>query len=553
MKPAALIQLMETQNVYHHIDLLCEASWEVCNKVGGIYTVLSTKALELQKRLGDRLVFIGPDFGPEASASYFDEDPALAESLQVQMGLKVRSGRWKVPGAPLAVLVDFRPVMKELPEIYGKIWQQYQVDSLHAYGDYDESCAFAVASALVMMAIAKSRGAADSRCIGHFNEWTTGMGLLYLQMNRPQWATVFTTHATSIGRSICGNGKDLYRYFQGYNGDQMAVELNMQSKHSLEKKAAHAADCFTAVSDLTAHECEQLLGLRPAVVTPNGFDASFVPSAAKRGAQRRAGRKKLLAMASGLSGHRIPEDAFIVATSGRNEYRNKGLDLFIDTMASVNTDPKMKERHVAAFILVPAWVKDAAPDMLTEATEKPQYVTHRLHNEDCDAVACRLRSLNPDSDRLTVCYLPCYLDGADGMLDIPYYSLLPAIDLTIFPSYYEPWGYTPLESVAFGVPTVTTDKSGFGCWVIEDEGSDMMKSGVKVEPRDDEHYSRAAAGIEETVAKVALMSDAERRKLKQAAHRTAEKASWSLFIKHYDEAFSTALLRAGTRNGQRRL
>lgn len=550
MKPAALIQLMETQNVYHHIDLLCEASWEVCNKVGGIYTVLSTKALELQKRLGDRLVFIGPDFGPEASASYFDEDPALAESLQVQMGLKVRSGRWKVPGAPLAVLVDFRPVMKELPEIYGKIWQQYQVDSLHAYGDYDESCAFAVASALVMMAIAKSRGAADSRCIGHFNEWTTGMGLLYLQMNRPQWATVFTTHATSIGRSICGNGKDLYRYFQGYNGDQMAVELNMQSKHSLEKKAAHAADCFTAVSDLTAHECEQLLGLRPAVVTPNGFDASFVPSAAKRGAQRRAGRKKLLAMASGLSGHRIPEDAFIVATSGRNEYRNKGLDLFIDTMASVNTDPKMKERHVAAFILVPAWVKEAAPDMLTEATEKPQYVTHRLHNEDCDAVACRLRSLNPDSDRLTVCYLPCYLDGADGMLDIPYYSLLPAIDLTIFPSYYEPWGYTPLESIAFGVPTVSSDKAGFGQWITDDFDATFADCGAEVIERGDSNYWASADSIARKVEFIDNAPATAMEEFRKAARTTAACASWQLFISHYLDAFRVARKRCAERNKQ---
>lgn len=544
---------MEPQNVYHHIDLLCETSWEVCNKVGGIYTVLSTKALELQKRLGDRLVFIGPDFGSEASASYFEEDHALAASLELPFGLKARSGRWKVPGNPLAVLVDFRPMMKELPEIYGKMWQQYHVDSLHAYGDYDESCAFAVAAAITMMAIARSRGAAESRCIGHFNEWTTGMGLLYLQMHRPQWATVFTTHATSIGRSICGNGKDLYRYFQGYHGDQMAGELNMQSKHSLEKQAAHAADCFTAVSDITAQECEQLLELRPAVVTPNGFDASFVPPAAKCAALRRISRKKLLAIASGLSGRQIPKDSFIVATSGRNEYRNKGLDLFIDAIASVSADPSMQGHHVVAFILVPAWVKEPAPDRLSKDGQKPQYTTHRLHNEDSDSVACRLHNLNPDSDRLTVCYLPCYLDGADGILDIDYYSILPSLDLTVFPSYYEPWGYTPLESVAFGVPTITTDKSGFGCWVLGEVGTDMMKSGVKVEPRNDEHYDCAVAGIEKTVAQVVTMAGTERRKLKQAALRTADKASWSLFIKHYDEAFGTAMLRARTRNEQRRL
>ncbi len=181
------------------------------------------------------------------------------------------------------------------------------------------------------------------------------MGLLYLKMTTPQARTLFTTHATSIGRSICGNGKPLYDYFHGYNGDQMARELNMEAKHSLEKTAAHQADCFTAVSDLTADECEQLLDIRPQVVTPNGFEPDFVPGSDKYAKQRKEGRATLLSIAAALTGKKFDDETVVVATSGRNEYRNKGLDLFIDSFVALQKLQPSKQ--VLALVLVPAWVK----------------------------------------------------------------------------------------------------------------------------------------------------------------------------------------------------
>ena len=224
------------------LDLLFETSWEVCNKVGGIYAVLSTKAKTLQKRYKDNLIFIGPDLwtAENASPSFVEAKTPLApwvRQASLPSGVKVRVGRWDVPGKPLAVLVKFDALYPYKNELYAEMWNRFGVDSLHAYGDYDESCMFAYAAALIIESIVAWKNNPDLRVVAHFDEWTTGMGLLHVKAHMPQVGTVFTTHATSIGRSICGNGKPLYDYMPGYFGDQMATELNMQSKHSLEKAA----------------------------------------------------------------------------------------------------------------------------------------------------------------------------------------------------------------------------------------------------------------------------------------------------------------------------
>ncbi|MCM1037607.1 MAG: glycogen/starch synthase, partial [Bacteroides sp.] len=273
------------------IDLLFETSWEVCNKIGGIYTVLSTKAKSLQKLYKDKVIFIGPDvWSEEHPAPDFTESRTIMKKWRLDAslpdGVDVRVGRWEIPGRPIAILVKFDGMYATKDEAYGRMWQHFGVDSLHAYGDYDEGCAFGRAAAAVIESIVRFHEADCHRVVAHFDEWTTGMGLLETKLRCPGVATVFTTHATSIGRSICGNGKPLYDYLRAYDGDQMAAELNMQSKHSLEKAAAHAADAFTTVSDVTADECAQLLGRRPDVVTPNGFEPGFVPAKSRRAAAR---------------------------------------------------------------------------------------------------------------------------------------------------------------------------------------------------------------------------------------------------------------------------
>lgn len=544
-----------TPSVANQIDLLFETSWEVCNKVGGIYAVLSTKARTLGEQFGDKLIFIGPDLWNEDNPSpYFKERKTLLkqaqQKLQLPWGISIRVGRWDIPGAPQVVLVNRGDTARHLSEIYGEMWRDYGVDSLHSYGDYEESCAFAVASAIVIQALTQHLKANPSRVVAHFDEWTTGMGLLYLKNREPRISTIFTTHATSIGRSICGNGKPLYDYFHQYNGDQMAVELNMQSKHSLEKAAAHNADCFTTVSEVTARECEQLLQIRPQVVTPNGFEPDFVPKTVKYNRLRKDGRDKLLTVAKAVTGHQYGPDTFIIATSGRHEYRNKGLDMYLDVLAGLEQELPA-DQEALAFVLVPGWVKEPSGDVVTNlyfdgaVKTQPDYLTHRLNNEGEDEVCRRIEQLQGEGKlkKLRVIYVPSYLDGHDGVVDITYYDLLPALDLTMFPSYYEPWGYTPLESVAFGVPTITDDKAGFGQWVLDNFQNGLMKSGVYVVDRTDSNYAQAAALIRMAALEYITEDVSLRLKARNLAFLTAAKADWKFFILNYDKAFEIALSR----------
>lgn len=544
-----------TPSVANQIDLLFETSWEVCNKVGGIYAVLSTKARTLGEQFGDKLIFIGPDLWNEDNPSpYFKERKTLLkqaqQKLQLPWGISIRVGRWDIPGAPQVVLINWGDTARHLSDIYGEMWRDYGVDSLHSYGDYEESCAFAVASAIVIQALTQHLKANPSRVVAHFDEWTTGMGLLYLKNREPRVSTIFTTHATSIGRSICGNGKPLYDYFHQYNGDQMAVELNMQSKHSLEKAAAHNADCFTTVSEVTARECEQLLQIRPQVVTPNGFEPDFVPKTVKYNRLRKDGRDKLLTVAKAVTGHQYGPDTFIIATSGRHEYRNKGLYMYLDVLAGLEQELPA-DQEALAFVLVPGWVKEPSGDVVTNlyfdgaVKTQPDYLTHRLNNEGEDEVCRRIEQLQGEGKlkKLRVIYVPSYLDGHDGVVDITYYDLLPALDLTMFPSYYEPWGYTPLESVAFGVPTITDDKAGFGQWVLDNFQNGLMKSGVYVVDRTDSNYAQAAALIRMAALEYITEDVSLRLKARNLAFLTAAKADWKFFILNYDKAFEIALSR----------
>lgn len=541
-------------------DLLFETSWEVCNKIGGIYTVLSTKAQTLQKAYKDKVIFIGPDVWTVDSPSpFFKETPALLKKWQANTGLpegvKVRVGRWEVPGRPVVVLVDFKSMYASNNELFGKMWELYGVDSLHAYGDYDEACAFSHAAALVIESLCRFHGLEGKRYIAHFDEWTTGMGLLHVKWQLPQIATIFTTHATSIGRSICGNNKALYEYLPGYNGDQMAAELNMESKHSLEKAAAMNADCFTTVSRVTARECEQLLDRRPDVVTPNGFEENFVPGPRSIGQARMSARSRILEVAAALTGVALPEDTFIVATSGRNEYRNKGLDMYLDAVSCLGElDPRGK---VLALVLVPAWVREPRPELAAVLAAghssqglKEPVITHYLNNADNDAVLNRIRSLNFTNDersRVQIVYVPCYLNGDDGIFNMSYYELLPGLDATVFPSYYEPWGYTPLESVAFGVPTVTTTLSGFGQWILSKYANGFESCGVDVITRGDFNYDQVKEDIALALRDLTLAPAPEKKKISNAARNTAKDASWDNFIVYYEEAFAVALEHAAKR------
>ena len=542
-------------------DYIFESSWEVCNKVGGIYTVLSTRAKTLQKVMKDCIIFIGPDVWKENACPYFKEDKSLFAEWQweaKEQGLHVRVGRWTIPGEPVAILVDFNPYFEKKDEIYGWLWEHYGVDSLHAYGDYDEASMFSYAAALVTESFYRQYLDDSKHVIYHANEWMCGLGALYINHHLPQIGTVFTTHATSIGRSIAGNQKPLYDYLFAYNGDQMAGELNMQSKHSIEKQTAMYVDCFTTVSDITANECKELLDKPVDVVLPNGFDNSFVPKAATFTKKRKAARKRLLDVANALLGEDLDDNTLIVSTSGRYEFRNKGIEVFVEAMNRLLRDKELQKK-VVAFIEVPGWVGEPREDLKERLKSGKKFdtplnvpqVTHWLHNMSYDNVLGMMKYYdmhNRKDESVKVIFLPCYLDGKDGIVDMTYYDLVLGNDLCVYPSYYEPWGYTPLEAIAFKVPCITTDLAGFGLWANKEFGRyGEITDGVKVIHRTDYNYSEVADAIKDTVAAFSGMSTKQIDECRKAADVLSKKALWSEFIKYYYEAYDIALQKAEER------
>ena len=549
-------------------DYIFESSWEVCNKVGGIYAVLSTRAKTLKEKLGDNLIFIGPDCWGENKCPYIEEDTKLLKAWKEQAaseGLNVKVGRWNIPGTPVAILVDFKPFFDKKNEIYADMWNKYNVDSLHAYGDYDEASMFSYAAALVVESyynyyICKKKRA--NKTIYHANEWMTGLGALYINDRLPQKATIFTTHATSIGRSIAGNNKPLYEYLEAYNGDQMAVELNMESKQSIEKQTAAHVDCFTTVSEITARECAELLDKPVDVVLPNGFEDDFVPQGKEFDIKREAARKRLLDITRALTGAEVADDAVIISTSGRYEWRNKGIDVFIEAVNRLRLSVDQINNEVVAFIEVPAWV-NCKRDDLAERLEKmangekfdtpldTPVITHWLNEQQNDRVLGMMNWLgmhNQKGEKVKLVFIPCYLTGDDGIVNLSYFDVILGNDLCIYPSYYEPWGYTPLEAVAFKVPCITTDLAGFGLWAhSECGGKSTLDNGVEVIHRTDYNYNDVAEDIKQTVIRYANATKNKQTRMRNNARALSQKALWTHFIEYYYNAYDFALRKAEAR------
>ena len=484
-------------------EYIFETSWEVCNRVGGIYAVLSTRAASMQKEHKDKVIFFGPDFGEHSNLT-FKESKTLLKGWRPQ---GVRVGRWQVPGKPIAVLLKWDEVWAQKDAIYAHAWEKYGVQSHAAYGDYDESNMFAHAVGQLAESLYNHLGQPST--VMHCNEWQTAFTILYLKEHCPKIGTLFTTHATGIGRSIAGNYKPLYDYFEGYNGDQMASELNMVSKHSVEKTAAHQADCFTTVSEITARECAQLLDKPVDIVTPNGFEQGFVPKGEAFDTTRKAARKALIQHAKNL-GFDVKSTDLLVGTAGRYEWKNKGIDVFLEAMRQLGEKANDK-KQVVAFVMIPY-------------LEQANFSVGNVH----------------------VIFVPTYLNGNDGVLNLPYYDLLIGLDLTVFPSYYEPWGYTPLESMAFHVPTITTSLSGYGAW-CEEQGCTTIDKGVAVIARNDSNYHEVVSGIVETIQTYLTMKPKQIAATREAAVELALKAEWKNFFTFYREAYAIALKKAAAR------
>lgn len=534
-------------------DYVFETSWEICNKVGGIYTVLSTKAFTAVENYKDNYICIGPDL-PKEKDNDFIEDPILFKKwkeLAHNEGLKIRVGRWNISGNPIVILVDFTPFFAKKDEIFTQFWLKYKLDSIQGQWDYIEPALFGYTAGRVVESFYNFYCHSNDKIIAHFHEWMTGTGILYLEDATPQIATAFTTHATALGRAIAGNGLPLYDNIAQYNPESTANSFNIQSKFSLESLSALQADVFTTVSEITNVECNAFFNKPVDVVTINGFENNFVPKGDQFVQKRALARKKLIQVASALSQQNISEDALLVINSGRYEFKNKGIDLFIDALAKLKNSNLEKE--IVAFIAVPAGNSGPRLD-LKEKIGKPiqqpvlnDFTTHQLFSFNSDPIINQLINKginNSPESKVKVVFVPVYLNGFDQIFDLEYYDFLIGFDLSVFPSYYEPWGYTPLESVAFGIPTITTTLAGFGIWALKHFGDQKSAWVIK---RNDTNHLEVIDDIAEAITFFTELNTDEKSAINEKAFEISQKALWENLYDFYLEAYSKALDKSALR------
>ena len=543
-------------------DYLFEVSWEVCNKVGGIHTVITTKALTIVNELKDNYILIGPDVWKETTENpEFAEDPYLFKSWKIQAaseGLHIKIGRWKIVGSPIVILVDFTPFFSQKDAIFAEFWEKYKLDSLLGQWDYTEPALFGYTAGKVIESFYDYNLSAMDKLVAQFHEWMTGTGILYLKDRVPQAGLVFTTHATILGRTICGNGFPLYKDLNNYKGDITAKNFNVTAKYSLERLAAKQSDSFTTVSQITAKECSQFLERDVDTITPNGFEDGFVPGHLVFEEKRHESRKKLIGVTEALLNQKISDDTILIANSGRYEFKNKGIDLYIDALGKLNKNENL-HKNILAFITVPAAHSGPRQEIIDNLEEKDfsnpiqeEYLTHWLLDKKNDPVLIRIKEnglMNSPKDKVKIIFVPCYLDGNDGIFEMHYYDLLIGFDLTVFPSYYEPFGYTPLESLAFHIPAVTTTLAGFGLWVKENlfMTNKLKGDGLCVIERNDDNSEQVALDVESFILKFSGKSAAEIKLDRDNAFDISRTALWANLISDYKEAWSVALTKVEER------
>jgi phosphorylase/glycogen(starch) synthase len=530
---------------------LFEVSWEVCNKVGGIYTVIRSKLPEATRIFGEDYFLLGPDLKTNLDFEETDEEcwNRIREGVAIKE-IPCRFGRWKVPGEPKAILVGFGKKYDKDQLLY-RIWEDYGVDSIAGGWDYMEPVMFSYACSEVIETVhnllVRPRG---MRSVAQFHEWMTGAGLLGLKKRVPEIGTVFTTHATMLGRALAGSGMDIYTAMDHISPQREAGAHNITAKCSMETASAREADCFTTVSEITASEAKNFLGRTPDLITPNGLDMEHIPDLAADRSAARKSRERLLAAAARFLRRDFPANTRIMLISGRYEYHNKGIDVFLEALGRLNTEQGPDET-VLAFLFVLGGYTDLIPSLQSDTARpdpgNPPITTHRLHNEASDPIlrACdRLGLRNLPQNRVQVIFIPAYLNGHDGLIDMTYYEALAGCDLAVFPSYYEPWGYTPLESAAHAVPTITTDQAGFGIWTQQAAGECggiilLKHLGQPIEAITDNLHSIFRTFL--------AMREEEVQCMRADARAVACRANWKEFYRRYTEAYGRAVAAAVAR------
>ncbi len=592
------------------VKFVCEISWEVCNKVGGISTVVASKAAEMVRRYPDSYFLVGPYFPAKALGVFEESVPPehckeCFEDLKKE-GIDVHTGTWLVKGNPRVLLIDFTNYVKNKNEIKRQLWESYGIDSLSTeYFDFDEPVVWAWAVGRVLEEL---QHVWKDGLVAQFHEWLAGAGLLYVRKQKLKIGTIFTTHATTIGRALSSADINIYQLLDKLNGDEEARKRGpgTWAKHVLEKACAKNAHVFTTVSEITGMEAERFLDRTPDVLLFNGLDLAKFPTFEEASVKHRLFKSHIKEF---LLYYFFPQYAFdldntlLYFLAGRYEFRDKGIDVFIKALAQLNERlKKQKEsKTIVAFIWVPGNIRairpqllenktlyndirDSVEDMHDEFKSKLLYLltsqnpitneslldpeffqemkpklkrflarkgipalsTHELYDEQKDAIMQALLASglnNAPDDKVKVVFYPIYLSGADGLLDTSYYESMQGCHLGVFPSYYEPWGYTPLEAAALGVSSITTDLAGFGRYLCS-ECKQGKFPGIFVLKRFGRSDKDIINDLADMMEQYANFTAHERVENKIMAQRVAATADWKFFADRYVEAHQKAWGRA---------
>ena len=585
---------------------LFECAWEVCWQLGGIYTVIRTKVPAMLQRWGERYCLIGP-YNPQTAAYEFDEQPAAGifkdaiDSL-AQAGIPAKYGRWLIPGRPQTILIDYRARYSSLDNDKYILWKDHGISTPKDDGEVNEVVAFGFAAAEFFTRLCNVAG--DRPLLAHFHEWMAGVAIPRIAHLRLPIATVFTTHATLLGRYIAGDSPNFYEHLPFINADEQAAKYQIYPKFAIERAATRACTVFTTVSEVTDSEATQLLGRKADAILPNGLNIHRF--AAIHDFQNLHSQYKER-IHEFVMGHFFPSYTFdldrtiYLVTSGRYEYRNKGFDLFIEALSRLNDRLKQMPDPptVVAFIVTRAFSKhinvgvlqrhamfedlknvcgnleqamggrlfrSAAQGRLPRMQDllndeellrlrqsiqawrtgpPPSIVTHDLVDDAADPVLQHYRHrhlFNSASDPVKVVFHPEFVTATSPLFNLDYQQFVRGCHMGIFPSYYEPWGYTPMECVALGLPAVTTDLSGFGAYV-QHHIPNASHNGICVLNRGRKSFDETTNNLVDYLVSFCQMNRRQRVEMRNRVERLSELFDWSALIVHYNEAHDMALER----------
>ncbi|EON63041.1 glycogen [starch] synthase [Coniosporium apollinis CBS 100218] len=598
------------RDVKNHV--LFEIATEVANRVGGIYSVLKSKAQVTTVEYGPRYTLLGPLNRTSASVEVEEivpKDPALVDTIKAMndRGIKTMYGRWLIDGAPRVLLFDTKTAYGYLDEWKGDLWATSGIPSPPGDDETNEAIVFGY---LIAWFLGEYVYHEKTRAVvAQFHEWLAGVALPLCKKRRIDVTTIFTTHATLLGRYLCAGSVDFYNNLQYFDVDAEAGKRGIYHRYCIERAAAHAADVFTTVSHITAYESEHLLKRKPDGVLPNGLNVKKFAATHEFQNLHQLAKTKIMDFVRGHfygANDFDPDNTLFFFTAGRYEYRNKGVDMFIESLARLNHRMKSSGSNmtVVAFIILPAqttsltvealkgqavikslhdtvsqiennigkklferaitWREgDPLPeekDVFTaqdkimlrrrlfamKRTNLPPIVTHNMVDDANDPVLNQIRRcqlFNHPSDRVKIVFHPEFLNSANPVFPIDYDDFVRGSHMGVFASYYEPWGYTPAECTVMGVPSITTNLSGFGCY-MEELIENAQDYGIYI-------VDRRMKGIDDSVNQLAeymfdFTKKSKRQRINQRnrTERLSDLLDWKRMGMEYIKARQLALRRA---------